>query len=80
LEKSIYALEDLKKSVLVSANTFGCLKAVRITMDRTKVLRRIHTEIRTPIPTKIAFAGENTCKISKKMQISDTLISRGIPG
>ncbi len=80
MEKSLYALKDLKKSVLVRANIFGCLRAVYITIDRTKVLRRIRTERRTPIPTKIAFAGENTCKISIKMQISDTLISQSIPG
>src|SRR6266852_7928762 len=76
LEKSLYVLKDLKKSVLVRANIFGCLRTVRITIDRTKVLRRIRTERRTPIPTKIGFAGGNTCKIRMRMQISDTLISR----
>jgi hypothetical protein len=80
LEKCFYTLEDLKKSVLARANILGCLRAVRVTMDRTKVLRRIRTERRTPIPAKIVFAGENTCKIIMRMQISDTLISRGIPG
>ncbi len=84
LEKSFYALEHLEKSVLDRANILGCLpvavRAVCIRMDRTKVLRRIHTERRTPIPAKIAFAGENTCKISMRMQISDISISRGIPG
>src|SRR6266852_3129584 len=53
LEKNFYALEDLKKSVLARANILGCLRAVRIMMDRTKVIRRIHTKRRTPIPTKI---------------------------
>jgi hypothetical protein len=74
LEKSFNALEDLKKSVLARTNILGCLGAVGITMDRTKVLRRIHTERRTPIPAKIVFAGENTCGKSMRMQISDTFI------
>jgi hypothetical protein len=69
LEKAFYALEHLKKSVLARANILGCLRAVRITIDRTKVLSRIHTEKRTPIPAKIAFAGENTCEISMRIQI-----------
>jgi hypothetical protein len=37
-EKCFYALERLKKCVLVRANVFSCLKIVRITMDRGKVL------------------------------------------
>jgi len=68
LEKGFHALEHLKKSVLARANIFDCLKAVRITMNRTIVLRRIHTERRTPIPTKIVFAGENTCETTLRMQ------------
>ena len=32
-------------------------------MERTRVLRRIRTRRRIPIPEKIAFAGENTYKI-----------------
>jgi hypothetical protein len=75
LEKSFYALKDLKKSVLARTNILGCLGAVRITIDRAKVLRRIHTERRTSIPAKIAFAGENTCKIRMRVQISRNLIS-----
>jgi hypothetical protein len=67
LEKRFYALEQLKKSFLARANILGCLRVARITMDRTKVLRRIHTERRTPIPAKIVFAGENTCKICMRM-------------
>ena len=41
-----------------------------------EVLRGIRTRRRIPTPAKIAFAGENTCKISIRMVISDTLISR----
>jgi hypothetical protein len=80
LEEAFYALEHLKKSILACANILGCLRTVRITIDRTKILRKIHTERSTPIPAKIAFAGENTCKRTMRIQISDTLISRGIPG
>jgi hypothetical protein len=80
LKKSLYALKDFKKSLLARPNILGCLRYDLITMDRTRVLRRIHTERRTPIPAKIAFAGENTCKTRVRMQILDTLISWGIPG
>jgi hypothetical protein len=31
------------------------------------VLRRVHTEKRTPNPIKITFAGENTCKINLRV-------------
>ena len=37
-EKCFYALEHLKESVLVRANVLSCLRIVRITMNRTKVL------------------------------------------
>jgi hypothetical protein len=80
LEKSFYALEHLKKRVFVRANILGCLRAVRIMMSRKKVLRRVHTERRTPTLAKIAIEGGNACKISIRMKISDTMISRGIPG
>jgi hypothetical protein len=60
-EKSLYALEQLKKSILVRANVLSCLRIVRITMDPTKILR-LHTERRTANPIKITFAGENTFK------------------
>ena len=72
LEKSFYALEDVTKSVLTCSNILGCLRNVRIRMDRTKVLREIHTERRTPIPANITFAGENSCRIIMGVQISDT--------
>jgi hypothetical protein len=60
-EKCFYTLQHLKESVLVRANALSCLRIVRITMDSTKVLRRVHTESSTPNPIKITFAGENTC-------------------
>jgi hypothetical protein len=63
LEKCFYALEHLKESILVRANILCCLRIVRITMDHTKVLGRVHTERRTPNPIKITFAGENTYQI-----------------
>jgi hypothetical protein len=61
LKKGFYALEHLKKSVLAREDILGCLRAVHITIDQAKVLKRIHTERRTPIPAKIVFAGENIC-------------------
>ena len=60
LEKCFYALENLKKSVLVRANGLSCLIIICIMIDRTKVLRTVHTERRTANPIKITFAGENT--------------------
>ena len=62
LEKFFYALEDLKESVLVRADGLSCLRIICITIDRTKVLRTVHTERRTANPIKITFAGENTFK------------------
>jgi hypothetical protein len=68
-EKCFYALEHLKESVLVRANVFSCLRIVRITKERTKVLRRVHTERSTPNPIKITFAGENTCQINERVDL-----------
>ena len=64
-EKCFYALEHLKKSVLVRTNVLSCLRSFAscIMMDRTKVLR-LHTERRTANPIKITFAGGNTCQIN----------------
>jgi hypothetical protein len=36
-------------------------------MNRTKGLRKIHTERRTANPIKITFAGENTYKINMRV-------------
>jgi hypothetical protein len=66
LEKCFYALEHLKERVLIRANVLSCLTIFRITMDRTKVLKRVHTERRTPNPIKITFAGANTCQINMR--------------
>jgi hypothetical protein len=39
-------------------------------MNPTKVLRRVHTERRTPNPIKITFAGENTCQINERVDLA----------
>jgi hypothetical protein len=73
-EKCFYALEHLEECVLVRTNVLSCLRIVTIvliTMDSTKVLRRVHTERSTPNPIKITFAGGNTCQINMRGQISD---------
>ena len=62
-KKCFYAVEHLKEGILIRANVLSCLRIVHITMNRTKVLRRLHTERSTPNPIKITFAGENTCQI-----------------
>jgi hypothetical protein len=43
------------------------------------LLRRIHTERRTPNPANITFAGENTCQINMRVQFSYEFVSRSIP-
>ena len=74
-KKCFYALKNLKKGVLVRADGLSCLKIVCIRMDRTRVLRRLHTERRTANPMKIAFAGVNTFKKTLRAQISDKFMS-----
>ena len=37
----------------------------------------MRTERRTPTPTNIAFAGENTCRIYVRVNISDEIMSGG---
>jgi hypothetical protein len=65
-EKCFYALEHLEEIVLIRANVLSCLRIVRITMDRTKVVTRVHTERSTPNAVKITFAGGNTCQINMR--------------
>ena len=74
LEECLYTLEDLKKSVLARTSFLGCLRAISITMDQTRMLRKVHTKRRTPIPTKIVFAGENTYNkiISMRIHVKGT--------
>jgi hypothetical protein len=43
-------------------------------------LLRIHTERRTPIPAKTTLAGEKTCQINIRVQISYKRMSLSIPG
>ena len=43
-------------------------------MANTKLLRRIRTERRTPIPENITVAGEKACQISMSVRIPDKLI------
>jgi hypothetical protein len=74
-EKCFYALEHLEESVLNRANVLSCLRIVRITMDPTKVVRRVHTERRTPNPIKITLAGENTCQINETVDLGQVSCS-----
>ena len=64
-EKCFYAFEHLIKGVLVRANVLCCLRFAGITMDRTKMLRKVHTERRTVNPITITFAGGNACQVNK---------------
>ena len=68
-EKGFYALEHLKKCILVRANILSSLRIICITMVRTKASRRAHTERRTANPIKITFAGENTCQINERLDL-----------
>ena len=40
-------------------------------MSHTKILKRIHTEMRTPIAIKMAFAGGNALPVSNKNESVD---------
>jgi hypothetical protein len=75
LEKCLQALEYLKKGVLVRANGLSCLRIICITINRTKVLRRVHTERRTTNAIKITFPGEKTFNTNMRVQISDKFVS-----
>ena len=44
-------------------------------MDRTKGLRKIHTERRTENPAKIARAGENTYKINEAVDLEQVHVA-----
>jgi hypothetical protein len=55
---------------LACTDIFSCLSNARIKMAATKALGRIQTERRTPTPTKMTFAGENTCQMHIRIQIS----------
>jgi hypothetical protein len=68
-EKCFYTLEHLEERILVRANILSCLRIVRMTMDRTKVLGKVHTERSTPNPINITFAGENTCQINERVDL-----------
>ena len=61
---------------MVRANILSCLKIVRITMVRTKVLRRVHTERRVANPIKITFAGENICQINVSVDLGQVHVPK----
>ena len=72
-KKCFYALEYLRKHLLVGANVLGCLRIVRITMDCTKVQRRVRTERSTENPINITFAG-NTCQINMRVDLGKDVL------
>ena len=78
-EKDLDALEDIHKSVLACPDILSCLKDACVILSRTKLLG-IRTERRAPKPAKITLAGENTCQINMRVQISDKRMSLSIPG
>jgi hypothetical protein len=72
-EKHFDALEDVDKSVLTCSNILSCLRDAGVTMARTELLKRLHTERRTPTPAKITLAGGNTCHMNVRVQITVNL-------
>ena len=79
-KKGFYSFEDVDESVLARTDIFNCLrrrkKKLASKWARAMVLRRTQTERRTPIPTNIAFAGENTCQ----MPLKNTILIDLCPG
>ena len=73
-EKRLDTLEDVDKGVSACSSILSCLKDESVTMTHTK-LARVLTERRIPIPANITFAGENTCQISIRLQISNKFMS-----
>ena len=63
-EKHLNPLEYVDKSVLVRPSILSRLRDISVTTAHTKLLRRIHTERRRPIPANMTFAGENTYHIN----------------
>ena len=78
-EKHLDALEEVHKSVLARPDILSGLKDACVILSHTNLLE-IHTERRAPIPAKITLAGENTCQINMRAQISDKYMSLSIPG
>jgi hypothetical protein len=72
-EKHLNALKNVDKNALACSSILGCLGDVGVRMANTKLLRRIRTERRTPIPENITVAGEKACQISMNVQIPDKL-------
>jgi hypothetical protein len=73
-KETFYALEDVKKGILACANIFRCLLDVDIKMASAEASGRIQTKRRTPTPAKITFAGENTCQMRLRVQISQIYV------
>ena len=62
-EKHFDALEHVDKGVLSCSGMHSCLRDVGVTVARTELLRRLHTDSRTPKPAKITLADGNTCQM-----------------
>jgi hypothetical protein len=59
-EETLHAFEDVGKGVLTGANGLSCLKDLGRTIVREQESRKILTERKTPMPTKMTFAGDKT--------------------
>jgi hypothetical protein len=68
-------LKDVDKSVLACPNIFSCLKNYVLQCPR-KCNKDIHTERKTPTPAKMKLAGENTCHVNMREQISKKVYVR----
>jgi hypothetical protein len=64
-------LEDIDDRTLARINILSRLTEPGVAIVYTKGERRILIKRRTPIPAKITFAGENTCKIDIRTRIAE---------
>ena len=74
-EKRLNTFKDVDKSVSACLNILCCLRDESVTIHTVTKLARILTERRIPIPANMTFAGENTCQMSMRLQISDNFMS-----
>ena len=64
-KEAFHALEDINDSAVTCLNIPDRLRRGHKIVSAKERRKRIHTERRTPTPTKIAFAGEKTYQINK---------------
>lgn len=60
-----HAFEDVDECVLTGLYRLSRLRDLGVTLAQAQKLTKTLTESKTPMATKISFAGDKTCKRSK---------------